>query len=153
MFVRQNVSRVSQIAGLRGDLTAGVSLHHVAIWLCDESRKRRSLEQDLVRPLERLGEKIEKKLAQARSQIAAARVLLVDTWMTNQLHRVDAEVVERLRRKIVEAHGNVACLLLVSRTWHARLGRHGYDFYPLYPSSQDPSIAEMVRRLSAIDRA
>jgi len=151
IFVRQNVSRVSAVAGLRGDVKAGVALHHVAIWFCNESRERRSLEKDLAKPLEALGEKIEKKLAQARSQAADARVLVVDTWMTNQLHRVDAAIVERLRRKIVEAHKNVATLLLVSRTWHSHLGRHGYDFHPLYPSAREPFVVDMVTRLNAID--
>jgi hypothetical protein len=151
MFVRQNVAQVSTVAGLRGDPEAGVSLHHVAVWFSEESRKRRSLEQDLTKPLEKLGDKIEKKLAQARSETGDARIFVVDTWMTNQLHRVDQSIVERLRRKIVEAHANVAALLLVSRTWHQRLGRHGYEFYPLYPSAPNATVEQMVARLSAID--
>ena len=67
-------------------------------------------------------------------------------------HPLGDIVVLRLRRKVVDAHTNVAGILLVHRVWMPEIGRHGYLMHPLLRES-DPSLPPvLVERLAALDR-
>ena len=151
IFVRQNVAYESDMAGVAGDVNSGVGLNHCAIWLCDSTREQRSLKQDLKAPLEKLGHKIEAKLSQARSEAGDRRLMIADSWMTAQLPRVDKPVVERLRKKIVGAHENVAGLLLVSRGWSGEQTRHIYEHFPLLGDEPSAATTELVARLRQLE--
>jgi hypothetical protein len=151
LFLRANFAYQADMIGLDADHRSGIGTNQVGIWLCDETREQRSLKQDLTRPLEKLGNRIEAKLAQARSISGDRRIVIVGTWMTNQLGRVDTNVVERLRKKILVSHENVAALLLVSRNRRGPGWRHSYIIKPLFPDQVDRQVAGLIHQLQTLE--
>lgn len=151
VFMRTGYLTQREAAGVGAAPPASVGLSHVGIWLPPAVRADASADRDLEQPLAKLGRKIERKLAQARNDEEAERVAVVETWMTSQLDRVNPEHVERLRRKVVDAHDGVAALLLVHRDWTPALGRHGYTVRVLQPSARPGLPADLVTRLAALD--
>lgn len=106
---------------------------HVAIWLCDEDREAQSLGQDLDEPLESLGHKLERKLAQTKVGPGTGRLLVVSSWITGQLHRAPERALARLKDQLFRRHAGVTGLLMVARRHRQEPPRHCYEIVPVLP--------------------
>ena len=96
-----------------------------------------SLHKDLDNPLDVLGRKLERKLAQTKIDAGTRRVLIVSSWMAEQLHRARPETIARLRARLFAKHAGVAGVLMVMRTFRRDPPRHLYRITPILPDAAD----------------
>ncbi len=97
-------------------------------------------------PLLRLADRLEKKLAQARSG-GARRLLIVDTGLTVQLQSANDPRLGEFRRRLTVKHKGVAGVLLVSRRWHEKNRRWGYMVVTVANKGPDALPVDLVRSL------
>jgi hypothetical protein len=77
-FMRINVARVSDLAGIYALPPSGIGTSCVGIWAPNEPSLRKTTDSRII--FERFGRKVEKKLVQARSEAGSTRILIVDAW-------------------------------------------------------------------------
>jgi hypothetical protein len=120
VFIRRAMARASDLAGVGGRATGHETGSHVALWLLtDGAPDHASHEASLEVALQRIGRKIERKVAQTRGvdgdALLGGRIVAVDASVTGRLHAASAEQIARLRGKVVEAHEGIAALLMMQR--------------------------------------
>jgi hypothetical protein len=126
----------------------------VAIWLSDEDRLVQSLDRDLDEPLAELGYKLERKLAQAKRSGETERVLIVSSWLTDQLHRASPDALRNLERVLFEKHSRVAAVLFVLHSrlrTEAGVKRPHYRIVPLLPQ-RETSFIKLLDRVRSMER-
>jgi len=140
LFMRVAVADATQISRIHGPIE-GTGRSSVAIWVPPAVKRPDARDEDPDAAIERLGRKIEGKIAQLRSSDDDARVLIVDAWQTEYVLEGSQPRQDRLRRKIVEKHDRVAGLLMTRRRWTAELGRYSYLVIPLIRETE-PRLPE-----------
>ena len=121
VFIRRAMARASDIAGIGGMAIGHETGSHVALWLSadgtsyDHALRENALDVEL----QRIGRKIERKVAQTRGVDGDAlpgwRIIAVDASVTGRLHAASVDQIARLRGKVVEAHNGIAALLMMQR--------------------------------------
>lgn len=147
LFVRVGRATVASVSGVQGIIEGVDGMSHFGAWLPPGLNRVDQRRKDPEKSMERLGRKIEGKLAQTRSTVGEDRILIVDAWQTRYLLHDDPKYGERLRRKIVESHDAVAGLLMVNRQWTGELGRYGYDLVPLVRDGEPRLPEGLIQRL------
>src|SRR5207249_3314616 len=122
------------------------------IWLSDADEEAQSLHKDLDEPLHILARKLERKLAQTRVDVATARVLIVSTWMTGQVHRVPPETMDRFRNRLFRKHNEVVGVLLAMHTSRREPPRHYYEVAPILPEGDETLLGELLEKMQQLER-
>jgi hypothetical protein len=149
IFVRQVRGAAHQFRYAQSSIAGGIGLSHVAVWLPPDIIDDDPHQKDVNKPLLRLADKIEKKIAQTRDARDVARIVVVNTWIADQIGRADPALVERVRRKLVDAHDRVAAILLVLRKWDDSLQRFRYVMQPLLSQPVGPLPAMIAKMQDA----
>jgi hypothetical protein len=123
----------------------------VAIWLADDEEKEQSLKKDLDEPLDDLGFRLERKLAQTKESEEVGRLLIVSTWIAQEFHRASPDAIAILRRRLFGKHQNVSGLLLVGRHSWRQPSRKRYQIMALLPSPEFGLSHAMIARLNAME--
>lgn len=147
IFARESYLSRDGIAHAQTEIGPGPGLSHVGIWLPPEEEDVPTSERELAGPLEKLGRKLEAKLAQARSVEDARRLLVVNTWTAEEFDRVDPQVIARFRGKLLRAHERVAGVFLVRRGWRNPLRGHRFTIRPLRAEDGTGLPAWFIRAL------
>jgi len=124
----------------------------VAVWLSEADEEAISLDKDLDEPLELLGGKLERKLAQTKRDARTRRVLIVSSWMTKQLNRARPSTMKRLRDRIFFKHTGVAGVLMVLHAFHRSPPRHRYTITPILPDGESALPQEFFDELLRLER-
>lgn len=124
---------------------------HVAIWLSDEDMEKQSLNKDLDASLDNLGTKLERKLPQTKVDERTGRLLIVNSWITGQLHRASENSLSRLRDRLFRKHVGVAGLLMVAHNYQPQVMRHNYDIEPLLPAGPQALPEGFVQEMSRLE--
>jgi hypothetical protein len=151
-YLRSMVARQDQLRGVAAEDPSGVGGSHVGIWYPDAAPRGPLAERELTQPLLKLGHRLEKKLAQTRPRDNEFRLVIVDSWIGGEFHRVREEDVLRLKGKVVDSHHGVSGLLIVRRSWMNELGRHGYLIHPLLPNTGFAVPGRLLDAVTTIDR-
>lgn len=146
--------------GLQGPPGQGLPIEKetrdsVAIWLSDEDRLVQSLDRDLDEPLAELATKLERKLAQAKRSEETERVLIVSSWLADQLHCASSGALRNLERVLFEKHSRVAAVLFVRHSRFrtvAGVERPFYKIVSLLPN-RDTAFKPLLDRVQALERS
>ena len=150
VFGRISVALESEVrAGY--DLPDRGSRDHLAIWLSDEDEHRQSLKKDLDEPLAVLTRKLERKLAQTKLDDDTYRLLIVSSWITQEMGRASSEAVDRLRATMFLKHSRVAGLLLLSHPYQHDIQRRVYQFEAILPEPPNAFTHAHLRRLRELE--
>jgi hypothetical protein len=148
---RSDLVQASRVLAVQDQAFVGRSGSQVALWLPPEVAAERSLQQDLAAPLARLADRTEHKLAQTRTVSEDPRLMIVNSWVTGQLHRAGAELVERMKTRLVDSHRGIEAVVLVLRGWHEQLGRYGFTIVPLVRRDASAETCEMLAALARLE--
>jgi hypothetical protein len=147
VFVRVQWADRSAAFSAQNQVLRGEYGTHIAVWFPPEERKLNSLKRELEEPLARLGKKLKQKLAQTKLGPEWQRLLVVQTWIVDEMERASEEDLRRLRRRIFEEHSGVAGILLVRRHWDDRLKRTVYLTRILLPDDQHPAFQAWIEHV------
>lgn len=124
MFMRKSSVPRNRI-GVRPSLFNGPTGTHGALWLEPTESARQSLDQPLADPINLLVRKLEKKIAQTRRAGSWGRILIVETWMADQLHRLTHR--DQAKLESLFSHHGMRAVLFAERLWRPPLRRHGWN--------------------------
>jgi hypothetical protein len=100
---------------------------------------------DLDDLVERAADRIERKLAQARSPVTGTKRMIVAQLLEDAVGIVrDPEAMPRFRQRLVEGHADVAAVLVCSRVW-SRARRFCYVGTVIGGVPQDPIVRAIMR--------
>jgi hypothetical protein len=100
----------------------------IAVW---EKKFQHYVDADTTRlGLERLLRKARRKMAQTRGSDPARRLIVADSWVTDELHHVDADMDQMVREQLLSQHTGSAALLLTRRHWSSEEKRYRYSHHP-----------------------
>jgi hypothetical protein len=91
--------------------------------------------------LSRITDQLESKLPQTRTQAGWGRLLLVESDVVRTLSGAADERLKKLAARIVEAHVNVAGVILVHRFWVIGARRWRYRVLPVHPSTRETALS------------
>jgi hypothetical protein len=149
IFLRRKIGTEAELKHVQTDKEGGIGLSHVGIWLPPEMEQAQPSKKDAEPQLLKLARNLEKKLAQTRDDDGARRILVVNTWLAPQLHRMPAAVLDRVKGKLVTAHERVAAVLLVFRRWNGAENGFRYLIYPLVSDGPHRPPDDFIARLQA----
>lgn len=117
----------------------------VAIWTDEATTEYRS-SPDPEAAFKRAVRKVKRKVAQTRSEEGARRVVVVDTWVTEHLHRLALDPDGYIMGQVLCQHTGAMSVLFVRRTWDRKVRRYRY-MYRLFAGPEDTSAPSLVRAL------
>jgi hypothetical protein len=147
VFVRVQWALKSEVFRAQDPVIRGEYGTHIAVWFSPEERRLNTLRKELEEPLERLGKKLKHKVAQTKLGPDWRRLLVVQTWIVDELERASEEDLRRFRRRIFEEHSGMAGILLVRRHWNQQLQRSVYVTRLLVPETSDPAFGDWMERV------
>jgi hypothetical protein len=133
LFIRSSSGLASDLLGIEGGVDRGVGGSHVAVWLPNDPDELPA-DRPLGEILEKLGRKIERKVAQTAAASGGSRLIAVDTWVTSRLAGPESDLaIDRLRGKVLDAHDGMIGLLMMRREPKPNGTGYVYLFGPISP--------------------
>jgi hypothetical protein len=96
----------------------------------------------------RLVKKVKRKLAQTRSDAAATRVVIVDSWVTESIDKLPFDARDYVRNEVLRQHSGSISIIFVRRRNDPAVRRRRY-VYRAFAGEDDRTAAVLAEMLSA----
>jgi len=123
----------------------------VAVWT-HEADAADPLYPDPEAAFKRVVRKVNRKMAQTRSEQGARRLVVVDTWVTDQLDRLRLDAGDYVHAQVLSQRRGPTSVLFVRRAWDRRMQRSRYS-YRLFAGPNDAAARSLCEALSSWEHA
>jgi hypothetical protein len=155
IFMRSSRGLASDLRGIDGGVDHGVGGSHVALWLPTDPDEL-PINRPLDKILERLGRRIERKVAQTATESGGSRLIAVDSWVTSRFTGPEADSpIDRLRGKVLDAHDGMIGLLMMRREPKPDGAGYVYLCRPINPGERPgipPAFLDRFLNLPQVER-